>query len=169
MTRERFNWIFVGLVVGIAMTALGVTTSQGAEAPAPAAAALPTGQALVDYRHDAFEEMGDAMKLLSQYDGSDKAAMQAAVKLLDDSQNELASWFPKGSGPGEGGITKTRAMAEIWTDWAGFEAKDKALDDALGPLMTASAEGKPDAVKAAFGDVGKACKGCHEAFRAPEK
>jgi len=58
MTRERFNWILMGLIVGIALAMLGVTASQSAD--------LPTGQALVDARIAQLKKAGGAMQFFGQ-------------------------------------------------------------------------------------------------------
>lgn len=161
MTRERFNWVLTGIVVGIAFAMLGVTTGQSAD--------LPTGQDLVKYREAELKKAGGAMQFLSQYDGSDATQAAAAAKAIDDAASGLLSWFPEGSGPGGAGITETRAKAEIWANWADFEAKTKALDDASGLLTNAVASNDVAAIKTAMGEVGKSCKACHEAYRAPEE
>jgi cytochrome c556 len=162
MTRERFSWVLTGILVGVALAMLGVTTSTGAEE------AAPTGQALVDARVAALKKAGGAMQFLGAYDGSDAAKAGAAAKAIDDAASGLPTWFPEGSGPGGAGIEKTRAKAEIWSNWTDFEGKVKGLDDAAGVLTNAVASNDPAAIKTALGDVGKACKACHEAYRAPE-
>jgi len=161
MTRERFQWILVGLIIGIAFALLGINTSSSAETP-------KSGQELVDYREKRLKAAGGAMQALAQYDGSNAETAVNAAKTIDDVAGELLSMFPEGSGPGGAGIEKTRAKPEIWSDWAGFEAKAKALDDAATVLTAAAAGNDLAAIKAAAGDVGKACKACHEAYRGPE-
>ncbi len=161
MTRERFNWILMGLIVGIALAMLGVTASQSAD--------LPTGQALVGARIAQLKKAGGAMQFFGQYDGSDQTAAAAAAKILDDVAADLVSWFPEGSGPGGPGIEKTRALPAIWANFADFEAKAKAMDDAVGLMTVAAASNDVAAIKTAMGEVGKACKACHEAYRGPEE
>jgi cytochrome c556 len=39
------------------------------------------------------------------------------------------------------------------------------MQDEVAKLDTAAKGGNPDQIKAAFGDVGKACKGCHDNYR----
>lgn len=162
MTRERFNWILTGLIVGIAMAMLGITTSQGADE-------LPTGQALVDLRVSKLKAGAGAMEFLASYDGSDSAKAEAAAKVLDDNSDTMLSWFPKGSGPGDPGIEKTRAKPEIWSDWAGFEAKLKGLDDSVAELVSIAGGPDADEIHAAVEKVGAACKACHETYRGPKQ
>lgn len=161
MTRERFNWILAGILIGIAFAVLGINTSQGSDTPR-------TGQDLVDYRVKQLKSAGAAMQALAQYDGSNPEISATAAKTIDDVAAEMLSFFPQGSGPDGTGITKTRAKPEIWSDWAGFEGKAKALDDAAAVLVTATASNDLEAIKAAFGEVGKSCKACHETYRGPE-
>jgi cytochrome c556 len=66
----------------------------------------------------------------------------------------------------EGGV-KTKAKPEIWSDRAEF---GKLLDDfnnATRALanVTVNGSAKPEDFKAAVGNVGNACKGCHDKFR----
>ncbi|MBO6837685.1 MAG: cytochrome c [Alphaproteobacteria bacterium] len=64
---------------------------------------------------------------------------------------------------------KSRAKAEIWSDWAGFQ---KAADDfaaATQAVVAAAETGDPAQLGAALGEVGKTCGGCHKPFRAPEQ
>jgi cytochrome c556 len=161
MTRERFQWILAGLIIGIAFAILGVSPSISADKPT-------SGQDLVEYREKRLKAAGGAMQALGQYDGSNVEIAIAAAKTIDDVAGEFLSNFPEGSGPDGVGITKTRAKPEIWSDWAGFQAKAKAFDDAAAILTTAAATNDLDQIKTAMGDVGKACKACHQDYRAPE-
>ncbi|MFT3809106.1 MAG: cytochrome c [Micropepsaceae bacterium] len=161
MTRERFQWILAGIIIGIAFAVLGINTSMSNEKPT-------SGQDLVDYREKRLKAAGGAMQALSQYDGSDAAAAQAAAKTVDDVAGELLSFFPEGSGPGGAGIEETRAKPEIWSDWAGFEARAKALDDAATLLTAAAAANDLGALGEAARQVGAACKACHQDYRGPE-
>ncbi|MFZ3581636.1 c-type cytochrome [Loktanella sp. DJP18] len=67
-------------------------------------------------------------------------------------------------GTDAGTIEDTRAKAEIWTDMADFEEKAMALTNASAALAEVAGTDL-DSLKAAFGDVGKACGACHETYR----
>lgn len=56
---------------------------------------------------------------------------------------------------------KSKAKAEIWANYADFEAKAKALGDAAAALDTSS----PETIGAGMAGVGGACKACHETYR----
>lgn len=59
----------------------------------------------------------------------------------------------------------TDAKGEIWTQGDKFKADyDKAAQE-IGKLASAARSGDEKAMKAAAGDVGKACKTCHDDFR----
>jgi len=42
------------------------------------------------------------------------------------------------------------------------------FSDAAPKLLSAANAGDVDAVKSTYGDLGKACKNCHDTFRSPE-
>jgi cytochrome c556 len=58
---------------------------------------------------------------------------------------------------------KTRALPAIWSDPAKFKDAAERLQNATARLAAAKDEGS---FKAAAGEVGKSCGGCHESFRA---
>ena len=70
--------------------------------------------------------------------------------------------FPKGT---DNGSYKTAALPKIWEDWAGFEKAAQALDTASANLASVAASGDKQKLAAAFGDLGKACGGCHKPYR----
>jgi len=60
---------------------------------------------------------------------------------------------------------KTRALPAVYTDTAKFKEAQDRFQTAVGQLVAASKGGDEAAVKAAIGDVGKTCGGCHDNFR----
>ena len=60
---------------------------------------------------------------------------------------------------------KSFALPVIWTEGAKFEEAQDQLRTAVGALNAATKGGNEGAVKAAIGDVGKACGNCHDNFR----
>lgn len=81
----------------------------------------------------------------------------------------VTRFFPAGSDkPVDGSRIAgfTRAKPEIWSDMSGFKQANDALGQALGKLANAARSGDEGAMKAAVGGVGKACKGCHDDYRA---
>ena len=68
--------------------------------------------------------------------------------------------FPEGSDKGQ-----TKAKPEIWMEGDKFKKAASDAQAAVAKLNTAVAAGQTKDLKALAGDVGKACKGCHDQFR----
>lgn len=96
-------------------------------------------------------------------------ASKGDVKPLEASAKAIARWagliplvFPPGSD--QGGNTK--ALAEIWSDRAGFEKIALAVGAAADRLATAAKAGDADAVAVEFKAMGEQCGACHRHYRA---
>lgn len=63
---------------------------------------------------------------------------------------------------------KSRAKAEIWSDWDGFVKASDDFYNATGALVEAAQSGDAGKIGAALGGVGKTCGGCHKPFRGPK-
>lgn len=74
---------------------------------------------------------------------------------------QLLEGFPAGSGSG----AETEAKPEIWTQWADFEGKMKALETESRALATLCKSADEAAIKTQFGKVGAACKACHDQYK----
>ena len=72
--------------------------------------------------------------------------------------------FPKGSETGG----ETTASPKLWESFNDFEAKGQKLASDAATAQKAAASGE-DTFKAAFGEVGKNCRGCHETYRIQKK
>jgi cytochrome c556 len=118
-------------------------------------------------RHDHYHKLGEAFKTVrDETRGTpDMAKIKAAAQVINEASIDQGRWFPAGTGPEAG---KTRAKAEIWTRPEDFKAAQKVFSDAAPKLLAAANAGNVDAVKSTYGDLGKACKNCHDTFRAPE-
>ena len=68
--------------------------------------------------------------------------------------------FVEGSDKGE-----TRAEPKIWTEMDKFRAAASKLQDEMAKLNVVAKTGNVDAIKAAVGETGKACKACRDAYR----
>ncbi|MFO1361757.1 MAG: cytochrome c [Burkholderiales bacterium] len=60
---------------------------------------------------------------------------------------------------------KSHALPAVWSDAAKFKQAQDHLQTAVASLVTVSKGGDEAKTKAAIGDVGKACGGCHDNFR----
>jgi cytochrome c556 len=119
-------------------------------------------------RHEHYEKLGDAFKAVrdnSRGDNPNWAALEPAAKEVADASVNQQQWFAKGTGPEAG---KTRALPEIWTKTADFDAAMKMFADRAPKLLAAVKAKDAAAVQAAFKEVGGSCKNCHDSFRAPE-
>jgi cytochrome c556 len=120
-------------------------------------------------RHEHYEELGKAFKAVrDQMNASDPdfASLEKNALVISNASIDQQQWFPKGTGPEAG---KTRALPEIWSKPADFEAAQKMLSDRAPKLLAAVKTKDVAAVKAAFKETGGACKNCHDTFRSPEE
>ncbi|MGL6209224.1 MAG: c-type cytochrome [Paracoccaceae bacterium] len=111
-------------------------------------------------RQDLMKTIGGATKTLGDMAGGktafDAAAAEAAKAALIASAADIEAKFtPTSTDPAD------EAKPEVWTDWAGFLTKAKALSDAATAMDTSSAE----TIGAGMAGVGGTCKDCHTAFR----
>lgn len=100
-----------------------------------------------------------------EYDAT--LATEAATNLQLASSLGQSTLWPAGSDNGNADNARTRALPAIW-EKPGIADKGKALSDAVAVLASEAGNGL-DSLKASIGDVGGACKGCHDDYRAKEK
>jgi cytochrome c556 len=138
------------------------------------AAALLLGVGAVVAQQDVVKSTQDQMKANGRALGAtlspmmkgekpyDQAAVDAALKTLDDTAKQLPKMFPASikAVKFEGDFNTS---PKIWEDAAGFKAK---IDDFAKAVSDAKAKIKDlDSLKAAVPALGKACGGCHETYR----
>lgn len=95
-------------------------------------------------------------------------ASEAAANLEAAANFGQSMYWPAGSDSETAGNAKNRALAKIWEDFEGVNEKSQALKDAAANMSLEAGNGL-DALRGAMGDVGKSCKGCHDAYRAEKK
>jgi cytochrome c556 len=134
---------------------------------AAAAASLPAFGAgpapAVKYRQAVMSAQGGHMSALAGLVNGDvdhKTHLVPHADAIGNTAKMVPSLFPAGSDKGE-----TNALPAIWEKPAEFQKAVKALETAAPKLGAAAKSGDAAALKAAFGEVGKACKGCHDNFR----
>lgn len=76
------------------------------------------------------------------------------------SASELHRLFQDGSNVGE-----SEALPVIWEEPEEFAAAYAKAEQATAGFSEAAAGGDPDAIMAAFREVGGACRGCHDRYR----
>ncbi|MEZ5558685.1 MAG: cytochrome c [Pseudomonadales bacterium] len=126
---------------------------------------LTTASALADegaaeYRHHVYEALGGHMQsmadiLRQKVAHTDHLAPHA--RAIADLSEIAPTLFPAGS---EGGD----ALPAIWENPDDFNAKMTAFGEAAQALKAATASG--EGVGPAFQNLAKACKACHEEYRA---
>jgi cytochrome c556 len=92
-----------------------------------------------------------------------------ATKAMNDINgvpDKYVTLFPKGTE--HGAIADSEAKPAVWEDFDKFKATAAKLKDASAKTAGAAAQGK-DAFTAAFNDMTKVCKECHETFREKEE
>jgi len=129
--------------------------------PAPASKV----HAIMHARHEGMESVGKSMKALyraSKADPVDVATAKVEAARIAGLSKQADNWFRAGTGPDKG---KTGAKPEIWKDPKDFAAKLADWQAAASALDAAAKSGDGAAVAAAFGDLGKSCKACHDSYR----
>jgi len=92
----------------------------------------------------------------------DAAAAAKATNEINGVPDKYVKLFPKGTAHGE--IADSEAKAKIWEDFSDFEATAMKLKDASAQAAAAAAQGE-GAFTAAFNNMAKVCKDCHQTFR----
>lgn len=149
-------WIAAAAAAGLLCAACG----NAAESPA-------TGpQQTVDQRVAGMKKMVGSLKASSEAatPAEAKAKLGEAIAFAES----IPSLFPKGTGIGDAGVTKSRAVQDIWTKSADFKAAADGLVAALKQTDAAIDSGDKSKVDAGFNAVRKACGSCHTPFRGPE-
>ena len=109
-------------------------------------------------------QLGAMAKGEAEYDA--ETAQNAADNLLAAASMKGGAMWPEGSDNTGVMKGKTRALPEAWTTWPAIAEKSDALKAAAIEMKAAA--GSLDGIKGAIGNVGAACKGCHEKYRAKD-
>jgi cytochrome c556 len=134
------------------------------------AIALPA-QAQFAKPEDALKYRQSVMFLQSQHAGRINAQLKADkpnfqiildnVAILDTVNKLFFDAFPANSEM----LANTRAKSEVWTNPSKFKQGAETLNTNVERLSAAARSNDLAATRAAFGEVGKTCKGCHDEFR----
>jgi hypothetical protein len=94
---------------------------------------------------------------------SDLATVRSNAAKVAQLSQQASGWFPAGTGPD---VAKTGAKPEIWQTPDDFAAKLHNFQ-AAAQAFNATARGNDlAAINAKFGELGQACKACHDKYRA---
>jgi cytochrome c556 len=120
----------------------------------------------IEDRQAAMKANGQTMKILGGMAQGESPFDAAVVKEQGEAMaarfDAVRNLFPPGS---DKGPPETYAKAEIWSDPEGFTA---ALDKAMDASLALAAVTDEAQLKEAVGNVGGACKGCHDKYRRPK-
>jgi cytochrome c556 len=123
---------------------------------------------VVKERMDLMERQKDDVKIIGNMAKGqtpfDAAKAAEAASDIGVTAKKIAELFPEGSTGGE-----SEALPAIWEKWDRFTANAEDLESAAAALVSALDDSENQDWKAAFKKVGKACKSCHEDFRAKKK
>jgi cytochrome c556 len=93
------------------------------------------------------------------YDAADFAKRAERVATMAPM---LLEGYPRGSGSG----APTRAKAEIWDNFDEFTRLMHDMENKAAALADVAKEGSLEKSRAAVGELGDACKACHDKYRA---
>jgi len=148
--------------IGVMLCAAAVAA--GALLSAPASAQFAKPEDAIKYRKAALTLLGaHAGRIGAVVKGErpfNAAEVQASAAVMETVSGLPWEAFVAGTDKGE-----TRAKPEIWKDADKFKGAGESMQKAVAALSAASKAGNLDQVKAAFGEVGKTCKACHDNFR----
>ena len=130
----------------------------------PAAAQFAKPEDAIKYRKAAFTVMARHFGIVA---GMAAGKIPFDAKVAADNA-EIATMmsklpyagFVEGSDKGD-----TKAEPKIWAEMDKFRAAAGKMQEEMAKLNVAAKGGNLDAVKAAVGDTGKACKACHDNYR----
>ena len=143
---------------------LAAVAVSGLIASLPASAQFQKPEDAVKYRKAAFNVMathfGRVGAMANGRVPFDAKAVAENAEIATSLSKLPYSAFVEGTDKGD-----TKAKAEIWTDNEKFRAAAAKMQEEMAKLNVAAKSGNQDTIKAAFGPVGQACKGCHDNFR----
>jgi cytochrome c556 len=148
-----------------AAVANAAPTSNGMAMLAAPAVSGAAAQKVMHERHEGMETIGKATKAIKrELDGSspNMAVVSAGAAQIADLSRRASGWFPGGTGPDVG---KTGAKPEIWQNPQDFASKLHNFQAAATAFNTAAMSGDVNAIKGKFGELGQACKACHDKYR----
>ena len=143
---------------------LSVAALLGATVALPAAAQFAKPEDAIKYRKAAFTVMGTHFgRVAAMANGripfDAKVAAENAELATMMSKLPYAG-FVEGSDKGD-----TKAEPKIWTEMDKFKAAATKMQDEMAKFNVVAKGGNIDAIKAAVGETGKACKACHDTYR----
>jgi cytochrome c556 len=134
----------------------------GGAAPNPDKTAIETRQAVFKLISNQNGPIGAMFRPGGNFDAAVAARNAERIKVLAGMIPEL---FTRDTRQAPADV-KTKALEGIWNSQADFKAKADALVAAADAVAVAAKSGNKDATQAANANIGKACGGCHDTYRA---
>ena len=132
----------------------------------PAAAQFQKPEDAIKYRQSVMTLQGTHLGRIGAmaqgrvpFDASVAAANAQVVAMMSK-----LPWVAFGEGTDKG--MPNRAKPEIWKEQAKFKDLQGKMQAEAEKLEAAAKSGNLDSIKAAVGELGKACKACHDDFQA---
>ncbi len=142
----------LSLLAGVAVIASGAAIAQDAIAK----------------RKELMKTVGGATKTGSQMVKGeipfDAAKAKASMDAIASGWGDFAKQFPKGTETG----SETTAAPKIWETFQDFDTQGKKMAGDAAKASVAADQGL-EPFKAAFGEVTKSCKSCHDDYRVKKK
>lgn len=147
------------LLLAAMLTAIPITAALAQTPPAPAGL---TPEQIVAARQTGYFLSGGAfasMKFAAEA-GADVRQLVFPARALARWARTLPSLFPAGTQ-----LPSSKALPEVWSDRAGFEARAAAYGEAASRLAEAAQSGDRDAFLARWAEVRATCSACHDSYR----
>ncbi|HXF46432.1 MAG TPA: cytochrome c [Burkholderiaceae bacterium] len=133
---------------------------------APAQAQFAKPEDAIKYRQSAFALIGNHMGRINGQlkSGSPNVqVIQSSAALIETLSKLPFEAFVAGSE--SGGNPPTRAKPEVFKDAAKVKSLAEKMQSEVARLAATAKGGDVNAIRAQFGEVGKACKACHDDYR----
>ena len=147
---------------------LAAATVAGLAVALPAAAQFQKPEDAIKYRQSAFTVMAAHFGRVGAM-AQGKVPFDAAAAATNGEIVAMMSKLPFAGfvdGTSLSAAGNTKAKPEIWTERAKFDAAAGKMQEEAVKFAAAAKSGNLDQVKAAAGNLGGACKACHDDFRA---
>ncbi|MBI3096197.1 MAG: cytochrome c [Rhodocyclales bacterium] len=125
----------------------------------------------IRWRQSVMQTQGWSMaRIKANIDGTfnKDQVIQAANTIQAIANSGSGGLFQPGTDTGKG-WRETNVKPEMFSNAAKLKEVGSAYNKAANEMAKVAATGDAAAVKAQFGNLGKACKGCHDEFRKEEK
>ncbi|HEY7377932.1 MAG TPA: cytochrome c [Steroidobacteraceae bacterium] len=150
---------FAGIAVIAAFAMYSIATLAQDKPPSKAEQAIKYRQSVYKVILWNFGPMAGMVQGKIPYDATDFAKRAERVATMAPM---LLEGYPQGSNTD----APTRAKPEVWQNFDEFTKLMHNMEDKAAALASVAKEGNLDKSRAAVGELGDACKACHDKFRA---